>query len=355
MDQGISIFRPANETDELHWDSAARYLAECGHQLDREFAPRQFAGGLGNWNFLVKVDGTLYVLRRPPSGPLPLGANDMAREHRILSRLGAVFPLAPRILLYCEDAGVLGAPFQLIEYREGIVVRDAIPPAIAGMPGCAQRLADRALDVLTQLHAVDPYAIGLGTLGRPEGMIGRQAVNWTRRASEAFQGIFPPGLERVLNWLAQPAPKPQRVCLLHSDFKIDNIIFDPTRLTPVALIDWDMGTLGDPLLDLATLLSYWAEPNDPPAMHELRQMPTAGGGFPSRADVLQRYAQLTGLDIADFKYYRLLALVKLCVVFRQLYVRHLRGDRVPNRYATFGKLADGLAGYANHVLQSELL
>ncbi|OWW19988.1 phosphotransferase family protein [Noviherbaspirillum denitrificans] len=349
-----SVFRPAYDTNQLKWSSLTAYLAQHGHALDQEFSPRQFSGGLGNWNFLVRVNGSLYVLRRPPAGPLPIGANDMGREYRILSRLAESFPLAPRALLYCEDPEVIGAPFLLIEYREGMVVRDRLTPEMArcGEAGGAA-LAGATLDVLAALHALDPVTIGLGQLGKPDGMVKRQAVNWTRRAQDAFDSMLPRPLEEAAEWLAQPAPLPQRTSLLHSDFKIDNIIFGRDSLQPIALIDWDMGTLGDPLLDLATLLSYWTEPNDPEAMHDLRQMPTTQPGFPSRQKVIEMYVDRTGLAVGDFKYYRVLAMFKLCVVFRQLYVRHLRGDPVPERYAAFGRLAEGLADFTGHVLQTE--
>lgn len=348
-----TVFRPAYDTNQLRWSSLARYLERHHHQIDERFSPKQFSGGLGNWNFLIKVDGALYVLRRPPAGPVPIGANDMGREHRILSRLNTAFPLAPRALLYCEDADVIGAPFLLIEYRKGLIIRDRLPEGLAGNTAVPAQLTETTLDVLSRLHAVDPAAIGLETLGRPEGMVKRQAVNWTRRAQQAFDGMLPPALEEAAQWLDQPAPEPQRVCLLHSDFKIDNIILDRNTLQPVALIDWDMGTRGDPLLDLATLLSYWTESGDPQVMHELRQMPTMAEGFPSRSEVLHHYAKRTGLDVSNFKYYRVLAMFKLCVVFRQIYVRHLRGDPVPERYTTFGRLAEGLAEFTGHILQSE--
>ncbi|MDO8706458.1 MAG: phosphotransferase family protein [Sulfuricaulis sp.] len=339
----------------IAWDRVAAYLARFGHTLDPNFPPRQFSGGLGNWNFLVKVDARFYVLRRPPAGALPIGANDMAREHRILSHLNKVFPLAPASLLFCDDPLIIGAPFLLLEYREGIIIRDRLAENVAA--GVQQRrgLAMTTLNVLAQLHGVDPHAIGLGTLGKPDGMVSRQALNWTRRAQQAYDGELPRALVEVATWLAQPAPAPQKVCLLHSDFKIDNIIFDRPTLAPVALIDWDMGTLGDPLLDVATLLSYWTERDDPPVMHELKQMPTALDGFPSRDEVLHLYAEKTGCDISDFKYYRILAMFKLCIVFRQLYAKHLRGDPVPAAYASFGGLSDGLAEFTHHTLQSKQL
>jgi aminoglycoside phosphotransferase (APT) family kinase protein len=334
----MAMLRSEADSARLDWAAAARYLAAHGHRLDAAPTPRQFAGGLGNWNFLVSLDGQPHVLRRPPEGPLPLGANDMAREWHILSRLYRVFPLAPRAPVFCDDAAVLGAPFLLLEYREGCVVRDTLPAGFVQTRTQRRTLADRVVAVLAQLHAIDPAAAGLQGLGRPDGMVARQARNWTLRAQQAFDAGLPPALARVADWLTRPPPKPQRTCLLHSDYKLDNLILSPASEAPVALIDWDMGTLGDPLLDLATLLSYWVEADDPPALHALGQMPTALPGFPTRAQAMQLYAQHTGLALDDFNYYRVLALFKLCAVFQQLHRRHAAGGGA----SRFASLVPGL-------------
>jgi aminoglycoside phosphotransferase (APT) family kinase protein len=312
---------PADATAGLvDWAQVGAYLAAQGLALDPGFAPRRFAGGLANINMLVRIDGGWAVFRRPPPGPLPKGAHDMAREHRVLGRLWRHLPIAPRSLHFCSDTTIAGAPFQILAFHEGRIVRG---DALAPLPETAESgaaLSRMMIETLARIHAVDVEAAGLGDLGRPEGFLQRTAKGWSGRAAAASGGRISPACAAVAAWLEQrqPADTPQPT-LLHNDFKLDNIILAAGAIAPAAVVDWDMATRGDPLFDLATLLSYWAEPGDPPYMRALRQMPTARPGFLTREAAAHSYAALTGRALHDFRFPRVLAMFKLGVVFLQLH------------------------------------
>ncbi|MGC2202285.1 MAG: phosphotransferase family protein [Stellaceae bacterium] len=338
-------FRPEADQIQQDWTALARYLSRFGATLGSA-RPRQFAGGLGNLNYLIEIDGEPAVLRRPPSGPLPRGANDMAREYGILSVLWRVFPLAPRGYFFCPDDGVLGAPFQIIEHRRGIVIHDTLPPALVGDTRAAAALSRHLVDTLVELHNVDPAKVGLLSLGRPVGFLGRTIEGWARRAAALPDLIDPRALSEIVGWLRGRLPQDRPHSLIHSDFKLDNLIFDPTTLHPVGLIDWDMGTLGDPLWDLAVLLSYWAEPSDPACMHCMRQMPTAVAGFWRRHEVLAAYERLSGRVVGDFTFYRVMSVFRSAVVFLQLFDRNRREPGANRRCADFDGLGRELFDFA---------
>ncbi len=357
MPGSAEFFHPPGRTKALDWTALRAHLAASGLALDLDEYPRQFAGGLGNLNYLIKINGTPWVLRRPPLGDLPPGANDMRREYSILRNLGNAFPLAPKAIHSSDDKSVIGAPFLIMEYRPGLVIGGSLP---AARPTTAQerlRLGLQLVELLADLHSVDVAAVGLSALGRPEGMLVRMVEGWTKRAqlacSSTGRGI-PAGIESVALWLRAQRLAERKPSLLHSDYKLDNVILDPVSLAPRAVIDWDMGTRGDPLVDLATLLSYWTEPGDPEPMHELGQMPTAQPGFPSRDEVLQAYTLRTGTDLSGFHFYRVLAMFKLTVVFMQLHARYLRGEVTQEKFRTFGKLSAGLLDCTRAICAGEI-
>ncbi|MBV9377108.1 MAG: phosphotransferase family protein [Alphaproteobacteria bacterium] len=338
-------FSEAIDTVPQDWTALSRYLEGRGIGLGRG-RPRQFAGGFGNLNYLVEIDGKPAVLRRPPAGPLPAGANDMAREFRILSSLWRAYPLAPRAILFCEEPHVLGAPFQLIEYRPGLLIRDMLPDELAGRAEVGALLSRQLVEALAALHAIDPAQVDLQTLGRPAGFLARTVEGWTARAAAVADLIDPRVSSEIVRWLRRRVPADAPPSLIHSDFKLDNMILDPETLAPVAVIDWDMGTRGDPLWDLAVMLSYWVEPGDPACLRRVRQMPTAQPGFWRRAEVLAAYLGLTNRVVADFTFYRTLAVFRSGIVFLQLYDRFRREPVPDRRCAHFAALGADLIDYA---------
>lgn len=344
------VFRDAASTVPIDRVRLAAYLASVGLPLDADEPIQQFGTGLANINYRLTAGGRRLVLRRPPGGELPPGAHDMAREHRILSRLWRVHPLAPESLHLCEDRDVIGVPFQLIDYRPGLVIKGDDRSRFDGLPDVARAMSDRLVETLISVHRVDCAAIGLDTLGKPEGFIDRAIKGWVGRGARLEVA---PETARLLaevgDWLARQTVKVRAPVLLHSDFKLDNMIVHPETLSPVAIIDWDMGTRGDPLFDLATTLSYWTEPGDPPCMHALRQMPTAAPGFATRREVVETYARETGVDISDFPVLRVLAMLKLAVVLLQLFALYQRGAAKGADYAELDRVATELLAYATDV------
>jgi aminoglycoside phosphotransferase (APT) family kinase protein len=295
-------------------------------------------------------------------GPLPPGGNDMGREFRVVSRLWRAFPLAPRGFVYCDDASVLGAPFFIMEYRPGFVIRDILPAAIAARTG---ELSDKLIGILAAVHAVDPKSVDLDTLGNPDGFLKRAVEGWIKRCAVASADVYPGkgphrAAREIGEWLQKNLVPESGTALIHNDFKLNNIIWRADSaaggpLEPVALLDWDMCTRGDPLFDFATLISYWIEPSDPPSMHEMGQMPTARTpGWLTRRQAVELYAKKTGRDVSNFHFHRVLTAFKLYVIFLQIYARYCRGTTTDPRIKALGPTADGLIGFAYDIMKGRV-
>jgi aminoglycoside phosphotransferase (APT) family kinase protein len=345
--------RSATDSVPQNWQALQSYLKRHDRDLQIAPAPRQFAGGFANLNYLIVIDGEKAVLRRPPMGVLPPGAYDMGRESKILSRLWERFPLAPRALHLCLDATVIGAPFQITEYRAGVSFRDPLPAPLNDNPAVALRLGNLMIDTLQKLHRVDPADVGLDDLGKPAGFLSRAVDGWSKRAHLAADGCASPQAQRLIDelsrWLRDNQVPDGRSSLLHNDFKLDNILLHPETLDPVAVLDWDQGTRGDGLFDLATLLSYWTEAGDPDGVKRMAQMPTTQQGFPARLEAATAYAAATGRDLSDFRFYRVLAQFKTAVIFQQLHARWRRGGTTEARYAMLGDIAQSLLEFSQEI------
>ncbi len=306
---------------------------------------RQFGGGAANLTYLLHYGQSEYVLRRPPLGPVAPSSHDMGREFRVLSVLHRAFAPAPRAFHFCEDTGVIGAPFFVMERRRGVVVRREVPPVFAATPGSPQRMSLALVDALADLHAVEYARLGLESLGRPAGFLERQIEGWHGRWEKAkLQDV--PDLTWVHDWLRERCPASGAASLVHNDYKLDNVMLaadDPGRL--VAVLDWDMCTLGDPLADLGALLCYWTELEDSAPLRAMSMMPPASG-FPRRAELVARYAERSGRDVRDLGFYHVLGLYRLAVIAAQIFVRFHRGQTRDQRFAAFGPLVGVVAAAA---------
>jgi aminoglycoside phosphotransferase (APT) family kinase protein len=294
---------------------------------------RQFGGGAANLTYLLDYGTHGYVLRRPPLGPVAASAHDMAREYRVLSVLWRAYPYAPRAFLFCEDETVIGAPFFVMERRRGLVVRRSLPDVFADQSDAPRRMSEALIDALAEFHSVDYEALGLGDLGKPEGFIERQIEGWNRRRLAAGTADLD-DIERVYAWLKANQPRPAGYSLVHNDYKLDNVMLaadDPGRI--VAVFDWDMCTLGDPLSDLGALLTYWTEPADPPYLQAASTMPLGDLGFMTRDELVERYAARSGRPVGNVRFYHALGLFRLTVIIAQIYARYRRGQTQDVRFA----------------------
>jgi aminoglycoside phosphotransferase (APT) family kinase protein len=313
---------------------------------EQPLSVRQFGGGHANLTYLLCFgegsDAREYVLRRPPLGPVAARAHDMQREYRALSKLWQAFPPAPRAYLYCDDVSVIGADFLVMERRHGVVVRNVVPPEFGGGadPVANRKLSEVVIDTLVDFHAVDAASIGLETLGRPEGFLARQVKGWTERFERAKTSDQPIAQE-VSDWLLAKLPASPSATLVHNDWKLDNMAVahdDPGRC--VAVYDWDMCTIGDPLCDLGTLLGLWSNRGE--GLAGSNPMPTQTPGFLTREQAAARYGERSGRDVSGLAYYVVFGTFKMGVVLQQIYFRFHRGQTRDDRFAGMGKLAEGL-------------
>ena len=337
---------PVRPDEQLDASAVADYLRGRLPESDRPLEILQFPGGHANLTYLLRFGDREYVLRRPPLGPIAPRSHDMVREYRALAALGPYFAPAPRVFVLCEDPAVIGAPFFVMERRHGLVVRRTMPPEIADEPAVRRRIGEAAIDTLADLHAVPVAGTPVAALGKPEGFVERQIRGWADRWQRAKTEELA-AMDTLAEWLIARIPPVNRATVVHNDFKLDNMMLDardPGHV--VAVLDWDMTTLGDPLIDVGTLLGYWPEANDPPERLAIAMQPTYLDGFPTRAEIVARYAERSGRDLGAIGFFETFALFKLAVVLQQIYLRFVRGQTKDERFAAMGESVKRLAEIA---------
>jgi len=331
--------RPEERFDEARAaDYLRRELPDLFGEASLEFD--QFPGGAANLTYRVTGGVQELVLRRAPLGEVAQGGHDMEREHRVLSRIWRLFPEAPRAFHYCADPAILGKPFFVMERRHGHVIRGEWPASFARDPAVRRAAALNVVGGLARLHMVDPAAVDLGDLGHPEGFVGRQVAGWGRRW-EAAATREVPEMEVAAQLLVAELPEPNAAVVLHNDYKLDNTMLDDAG-NLVAVFDWDMATRGDPLVDLGTLLAYWADPDDPTFLIFGDVAVTLADDL-AKSEVVERYAAITGFDVTNIDYYEGLALYRIAVIIEQIYARYAAGQTSDHRFARFEPLAPLLA------------
>jgi len=301
----------------------------------------QFRSGASNLTYLLKYPGRELVLRRPPVGMKAAYAHDMKREFLIQSRLQPVYPLVPSMIALCDDHSVIGSDFYVMDRVVGDIFRRDIPESVTAAD--VSVMADSLINGLVQLHAVD--ATILAELNKGEGYVQRQVEGWSKRYRNALTDDVPNG-EKVMAWLDANQPADVDSCVIHGDWRIDNVVFDLQQARIVGVLDWELATVGDPLMDLGSALAYWVDRDDEPAFASLRRQPSHLPGMPTREEFVARYLQLSGRACADFTFYEVFGLFRLAVIIQQIWARYRAGQTTNPAFAGFGDAVNTLINRA---------
>jgi aminoglycoside phosphotransferase (APT) family kinase protein len=344
IDMSVSLPK-ANITHLLHQQ-------ELIHDPASELEITQFPGGFSNLTYRLAIEGKTFVLRRPPVGAIKRG-HDMGREYRVLSHLSAVFDKVPKTFYYTADSDLIGAPFYLMEEVQGIILYDKTVRQSNIQAAEFARIADSWLNTFVELHQIDYRAAGLSDLGKPEGYVNRQVYNWSRQYLKAATDDIPEA-HKVMSWMEEKQPTEAAHSLIHNDYKYNNVVFIDNSWQEIrAILDWEMCTLGDPLMDLGTSLGYWVTANDPDAFQQLANSPTVLPGNPTRTEIVQRYAGLSGLPIRHLTFYYVYGLFKIAVIVQQIYYRYQAGYTQDPRFAQLNKFTEALCRTAWRAIQRD--
>ncbi|MFZ4552071.1 MAG: phosphotransferase family protein [Aquabacterium sp.] len=323
--------------EEVDLAKVTAYLKAQGLDVQGEPELQQFPGGASNLTYMVRYANMDMILRRPPFGHIAKSAHDVVREAEIMRKLKPVYSKVPEIYAICEDVDVIGAPFYVMERLVGVIPRQNLQPELGLDEAKTRQLCLNVLDTLVALHKLDPQAAGLDNLGKGEGYVARQVEGWSKRYRAARTedvGDF----EQVMQWLHDKQPKQEvAISLIHNDFRFDNVVLDVNDpLKVIGVLDWEMATLGDPLMDLGSALAYWVQADDDMFMKGSRRQPTNAPGMLTREEVIRYYAEKTGFSVENFDFYTVYGLFRLAGIAQQIYKRFKEGNARNPVFATFG-------------------
>jgi aminoglycoside phosphotransferase (APT) family kinase protein len=312
--------RPGEEIDVAAVDD---WLKQHAHDLAGIPSVTQYAGGASNWTYRLQYDKLALILRRPPAGTKAASAHDMVREYRIQEKLKSVYPSVPAMIALCEEKSVLGCDFYVMEHLSGLILRANLPKGMLLPPDRARALCTNMLDELVALHQVDYRAAGLESLGKGDGFCRRQVEGWSTRYTKARTWNVP-SFHGVIDWLQKHVPEDSRTCIIHNDWRFDNLVLaqdDPSRI--IGVLDWELATLGDPLMELGCMLAYWVQADDNFLFHSVRRQPTHLPGMLTRREVVQYYHARAGMQVpANWVFYEVFGLFRLAGIAQQIYYRY---------------------------------
>lgn len=342
--------KPVRASENLDWKKLESYLRENLKEkfagefgVSAEMEVEQFPGGHSNLTYLLRFGNQEFVMRRPPLGPVPAKAHDMAREFRILENVHPVYPLAPRPFVLCEDTKVIGSVFYVMERRRGIVIHTDEPQQLSDNPAARRSVSEAMVDALARLHLVDIYSNNLNNLGKPAGFVERQARGWTMRWRGSQTGELKE-MNALAAWLIKRLPlDAQRPTLVHGDFKLDNVMLDAKDVGKiVGVFDWEMSAIGDPLVDLGIFLCYWVHASTAAQYDSIASI-TRREGYFTREEIIENYAAKTDFDLTNITFYEVFAVFKLAVVVQQIYYRYFKGQTDDARFARLNERVEWLA------------
>lgn len=344
--------KPIRPGEELNEKNLAVFLGENFALKTDEIEISQFPAGSSNLTYCVRIGADEYVLRRPPFGNQVKSAHDMSREFNVLSKLSAVYKPAPKPLIYCADENIIGSEFYLMERRSGLIIRGKAPEDLENSIELQEKVVESFIENFVNLHTLDYQKIGLSDLGKPEGYAHRQVEGWTRRYFNAKTDEHAE-LEKSIEWLGRNIPASNGAGLIHNDYKFDNVMLNPNDLTEiVAVLDWEMATIGEPLMDLGSSLAYWMSKNAGEAMLSMPFNPRVLMENISHAELIKIYEEKSGKQTSDMIFYYVFGTFKLAVIAQQIYFRYSKGYTRDRRFATFNHFVSALGKIALNTLES---
>jgi aminoglycoside phosphotransferase (APT) family kinase protein len=336
--------RAGEELDGVRVDG---FLKSVVSKLEGSPEIHQFSGGASNLTYLVRYSNRELILRRPPFGHKAKSAHDMTREAKFMTALKPVYPYVPTVVALCEDQEILGCDFYVMDRIRGIIPRQDFPPSLHLDPSQTRALCLSVIDKMIELHKVEPSLAGLDSFGKGQGYVKRQVEGWTDRYRKARTDNAA-SFETVMAWLHEKQPTHDiGTCVIHNDFRFDNVVLSPDSLDVIGVLDWEMATLGDPLADLGNTLAYWVQENDDDVFKKLRRQPTHLPGMLTRQEVIGYYGEKTGTRVDNFQFYAVYGLFRLAVIVQQIYYRFHHGQTKNREFASFV--------YVTHILEKRCL